>query len=61
MNFKIDWIKLGPSLIIGLLIGLFYANSKMVFGGYEGFWYSFVPFFVLGSVVVYAIWSIFDK
>jgi len=61
MNFKPDWIKLGSSVIVGVLIGLFYSNSKMVFGGYEGLWYSFLLAFLLSSLVVYAVWSFFDK
>jgi len=61
MNLKVDWIKLTSSLVIGLLIGLFYSNSKMIFGGYEGVWYSFIPVFIAASVIVYIIWSLFDK
>ncbi|NCO18122.1 hypothetical protein AUJ61_03450 [Candidatus Pacearchaeota archaeon CG1_02_30_18] len=61
MNFKPDWIKLGSSVIVGVLIGLFYSNSKMVFGEYEGLWYSFLSAFLLSSLVVYAVWSFFDK
>ncbi|PJC45719.1 hypothetical protein CO037_00025 [Candidatus Pacearchaeota archaeon CG_4_9_14_0_2_um_filter_30_8] len=61
MNFKIDWMKLIFSLAIGLLIGLFYANSKMVFGGYVGIWHSFFPVFVAASVISYIVWNLFDK
>jgi len=61
MDFKFDWLKGLSSLIVSIIVGIFYSNSKMVFGEYSGFWHSFFPAFLGAFIIIYLVWSALDK
>ena len=61
MNFKANLFKIISSMVLGIVGGFFYSSSRMTFGGPD---YSVINLF-LGFVVifllVYLVWSLFEK
>ncbi|MFA5856620.1 MAG: hypothetical protein WC867_04630 [Candidatus Pacearchaeota archaeon] len=60
MNFKLGKLKVFSMLILGLLIGLLIGWQRMKLGWRFNLG-SFVLFFVLSILIIYIIWSLFEK